>query len=91
MITTKMIQIDYKKIIVVKNSNKNEFVAVLYRFCSSGKKLIISNLQWNYYKTTKIRSFASFFPQLQIQRHQRLDNNQWKQKPSIYHQLHSHN
>ena len=68
MITTKMIQNDYKKIIVVKISHGNDFVPDLYRFCSSVKKKIVSELQRIYYKTTKIGYFCpAFFPFQQYQ------------------------
>jgi hypothetical protein len=69
MITTKMTQNDYKKIFVVKNSQKNDFVPLLYWICSSVKTKIISELQRIYYKTTKISYFhPAFFPLQQIQR-----------------------
>jgi hypothetical protein len=70
MITTKKEQIDYKKIIVVRISRRNDFVVLLYRVCSSVKKKIISELQRIYYKTTKISYFSSaFFPLQQYQKH----------------------
>ena len=70
MITTKMVQNDYKKIIVVKNNQRNDFVPVLYRFCSSVKNIIVSELQRIYYKTTKIAvGQPAFFPFQQIQKH----------------------
>jgi hypothetical protein len=69
MITTKMTQNDYKKIFVVKNSRSIDFVPVLYPFCSKVKKIIVSELQRIYYKTTKNSSFSpAFFPLQQIQR-----------------------
>ena len=69
MITTKMIQNDYKKIIVVKISQRNDFVPVLYRICSSVINKIVSELQRIYYKTTKIAVRPpAFFP---------LQQNQW--------------
>ena len=70
MITTKMVQTDYKKIFVVKIRTGNDFVPLLYRFCSSDKTIIVSELQRIYYKTTKISYFSSaFFPLQQIQKH----------------------
>jgi hypothetical protein len=70
MITTNLLQNDYKKIIVVKNSQRSDFVPVLYRFCSSVKKIIVSELQRIYYKTTKISYFhPAFFPLQQYQKH----------------------
>lgn len=70
MITTKMVQTDYKKIIVVKINQRNDFVPLLYRICSSVKKKIVSKLQGNAYKTTKIGYFCSaFFPFQQNQKH----------------------
>jgi len=63
MITTKMVQNDYKKIIVVKNNQRNDFVPLLYRICSRVKKIIVSELQRIYYKTTKLTtSVQLFFP-----------------------------
>ena len=70
MITTKMLQNDYKKIIVVKNCQRNDFVPLLYRFCSSAKKKIVSELQRIYYKTTKIAVCPpAFFPLQQNPKH----------------------
>jgi hypothetical protein len=69
MITTKMIQNDYKKIFVVKNEQRNDFVPLLYRICSNVKNKIVSELQRIYYKTTKIAVCPpAFFP---------LQQNQW--------------
>jgi hypothetical protein len=61
MITTKMIQNDYKKIFVVKNEQRNDFVPLLYRICSSVKNKIVSELQRIYYKTTKKRYVLQLF------------------------------
>jgi len=70
MITTKMVQIDYKKIIVVKNCQRKDFVPLLYRFCSSDKTLMVSELQRIYYKTTKIAVCPpAFFPLQQNPKH----------------------
>ena len=63
MITTKMVQNDYKKIFVVKNEQRNDFVPLLYQFCSRIKMEIVSELQRIYYKTKKIAlSPPAFFP-----------------------------
>ena len=63
MITTKMIQNDYKKISVVKNEQRYDFVPLLYGICSSDKNKIVSELQRIYYKTKKIAlSPPAFFP-----------------------------
>ena len=65
-----MIQYDYKKIIVVRIRKRNEFVPLLYRICSGVKKIIVSELQRIYFKTTKIGYFClAFFP---IQQNQRI-------------------
>ena len=48
-------------IIVVRFRKRNDFVPVLYRFCSSLKTKIVSELQRNYYKTTKIGYIHSAF------------------------------
>ena len=70
MITTKMVQNDYKKIIVVKNWQRKDFVPLLYRFCSNAKLIIVSELQRIYYKTTKIAVCPSaFFPLQQNPKH----------------------
>ena len=70
MITTKMVQTDYKKIFVVKIRPGNDFVPLLYRFCSSDKTIIVSELQRIYYKTTKIAVCPSaFFPLQQNPKH----------------------
>jgi hypothetical protein len=61
MITTKKKQNDYKNKIVVKNSLRIDFVPLLCRICSSLKNKIVSELQRNYYKTTKISYFSSAF------------------------------
>jgi len=70
MITTKMIQNDYKKIFVVKISQGINLVPLSYRICSSVKNKIVSELQRIYYKTTKIGYFSpAFFPIQQNQKH----------------------
>ena len=70
MITTKMVQTDYKKVFVVKIRPENDFVPLLYRFCSNVINKIVSELQRIYYKTTKIAvGPPAFFP---IQQNQRI-------------------
>ena len=67
---TKTSQSAYKINIVGRISKINDFVPLLYQFCRQVKIHIISELQRNAYKTTKIGYFCSaFFPFQQIQKH----------------------
>jgi len=60
----------YKKNIVGKKEQQNNFVPVLYPFCRQAKIHIVSKLRRNAYKTIKIGYFCpAFFP---IQQNQRI-------------------
>ena len=61
--TTKLIQNWYKIYSVDNKIRESKNVGSLLQICRQCKTLKIREIQWIAYKTTKIRGFASFFPQ----------------------------